>query len=117
MLREDWDSRLLRRLRNSARSFLRRQASPDHSIRRMDSRLRGNDEHERSRTFAAVSLRRNDGRGEGGRGIVRLGVWCCSRRDTPVQAGGRLRGKRGYDGAMDVGMTEAGTGMRERTRI
>ena len=45
-------------------------------------------------------LRRNDGRGEGGRGIVLLGVWCCSRRDTG--------GKRGYDGVVGVGMTERG---------
>ena len=34
------------------------------------------------------------GGGLGG-GSVRLERW---RRDTPVQAGGRLRGKRGYDG-------------------
>ena len=32
------------------------------------------------------------------------GVWCCSRRDTPVRARGRLRGKRGYDGKGGAGM-------------
>ena len=35
-----------------------------------------------------------EARGVGG-GMQR---WCWSRRDTPVRAGGRLRGKRGYDG-------------------
>ncbi len=30
---------------------------------------------------------------------------CCSQRDTPVQAGGRLRGKRGYD-EVDGGITK-----------
>ena len=35
-------------------------------------------------------------------------VGCCSRRDTPVRARGRLRGKRGYDGVGGgVGMAES----------
>ena len=54
------DSRLLRRLRNSTRPFPGRRASSDHSMRRMGSRLRGNDEYGRSRTFAKeiISLTR-----------------------------------------------------------
>ena len=35
--------------------------------------------------------------------------WCWSRRDTPVQTGGRLRGKRGYDGG-GGGVTGVGNG-------
>ena len=57
------------------------------------------------------SLGRRENAGMTGKGwwegrIFGMGVGCCSRRDTPVRAGGRLRGKRGYDGVGVAGMTE-----------
>ena len=50
------------------------------------------------------------GERDGKRGEDGAGVGCCSWRDTPVRARGRLRGKRGYDGVVGTGMTERGRG-------
>ena len=49
-------------------------------------------------------------------GWVQHDCWCEARRDTPVRAGGRLRGKRGYDGRWGARVSRCDHSLQNRGR-